>query len=430
MSLGVVQLVTMGLPLLALPYLALQLGSDQLGRLAFAVSVAQVILILTDYGFNLSASKAVSIHRHDTARVAEIWVAVTLIRAMFAALGLAVLLLAAAVFERFQENLTLLLVAYTMVIGNILFPQWLFQGLEQLKLVSLIQVLTRCLSFVCIFLFVKGKGDLYLAVFFQSAGLLLGGLVALPSTLRVFRGVPLAWPAMSAIARQLKDGWHVFVSTALTNIYTQGNAMFLGVVAPPAVVGQYYLAERLIRATQLLYGPISNTIYPHIARLARDDKPAALAFVGNVLRYAGAAGVALGVLILFLAPLLAVPVFGPEHAEVGTLLQIFAPLPLILIVSNTLTIQTMLPFDMQNRLTRIYFSAAVLNLLIFLPMAKFAGAPGAAVANILVETLIVVLLIANLRQAGIHVTQLLFRRRPQAPGAEPVLPPSSDGTRI
>ena len=77
LSLSAVQVVTLGLPLLSLPYLALTLGAEQLGRLAFVMSIVQVILVFADYGFNLSASKAVSLHRHDKVRIAEIWVSVT-----------------------------------------------------------------------------------------------------------------------------------------------------------------------------------------------------------------------------------------------------------------------------------------------------------------------------------------------------------------
>ena len=87
-SLGVVQIVNLGLPLLWLPYLARVLGAEQLGRVAFALSIAQMMVVLTDYGFNLSASKAVAVHRSDKKRVAEIWCSVSASRAILAFFGL------------------------------------------------------------------------------------------------------------------------------------------------------------------------------------------------------------------------------------------------------------------------------------------------------------------------------------------------------
>ena len=423
LSLSAVQVVTLGLPLLSLPYLALTLGAEQLGRLAFVMSIVQVILVFADYGFNLSASKAVSLHRHDKVRIAEIWVSVTLIRSAFAILGLAIVVMAALWIGRVEENLLLILTAYVMVIGNILFPQWLFQGLEQLKSISLIQVVTRASLFVCIFIFVQDKDDVYLAVFLQSAGLLFGGLAAIPSTLKVFKGIPLKWPKKSELDDQLRSGWQVFASTALTNIYTQGNAMFLGMVAPPTVVGQYYLAEKLIRASQLAYGPVSNTIYPHISRLVAQDKATAFAFIGKVLRYVGAGGLVLSICVLVLSPVLVVPIFGKEHAAVVPLLQIFSVLPVVLMLSNTLSIQVMLPFDLQAQLTKVYLCAALLNLVIFIPLSMYAGAEGAAVANVLVEIFIVVLLSLRLARSGINVLQLILNPHIYVPkGQAAILP--------
>jgi PST family polysaccharide transporter len=414
----------MGLPLLALPFLAQRLGTAELGRLAFAISVAQVMLVLTDYGFNLSASKAVSVHRDDKAKISELWVTVTMLRALFAVAGLVVVILVAGVLQRFGESLGLILVAYTAVLGNILFPQWLFQGLERLKLVSIIQVITRFAVFACLFVFVKQKEDVYLAVFFQSAGLLLGGLVALPYTLRALRGAQLSWPSRQGLMRQLKEGWHVFVSTALTNVYTQGNAMFLGAVAAPQVVGQFYIAERLIRAVQLVYAPVSNSIYPHIARLVAADRPAALAFIGKVLRYSGGAGLFISVAIFLIAPVLVPLVFGPAQAAVGPLLQIFSPLPFILMVSNTLAIQTMLPLDLQSRLSRIYLCAALLNLAVFVPMSYYAAAYGAVVANLVVEAFIVILLIRALNRANLSVLALIWPGARAGIADQPIIPPS------
>jgi len=47
LSLGIMQVVNLGLPLLSLPYLALKLGVDQLGRMAFALAVAQLLIMVS-----------------------------------------------------------------------------------------------------------------------------------------------------------------------------------------------------------------------------------------------------------------------------------------------------------------------------------------------------------------------------------------------
>jgi PST family polysaccharide transporter len=262
-----VQLLNMVLPLLSLPYLAGVLGAERLGRMAFALAVGQIFVILTDYGFNLSTTKLIAVNRGDQQKIFEIWSAVTLLRTIFAFAGVLIIWLAAVVFARVNQEFSLLAIAYCLVVGNILLPQWLFQGLENLKKYNLAQTVARLLLFAGLFALVKSENDLYWATCLQAAGPLLAGLFALPSTIAVLKGAKLNWPSAPFIRYQLETGWNLFLSTVATNVYTTSNTFFLGVFASPATVGYYHVADKLVRSVLALYSPISSAIYPHTSNL-------------------------------------------------------------------------------------------------------------------------------------------------------------------
>lgn len=399
-SLGVVQLVNLGLPLISLPYLASVLGAEQLGRVAFALSVAQILVILTDYGFNLSAPKAVSINRNNPHKVAEIWCAVTLIRAFLALVGIACIGISALIFERARSELGLFTAAYVMVIGNVILPQWLFQGLEKLKEISIIQVFARIIVFSIIFLLVKTTSDIYWATLLQAAGYLLGGILALPYTFTALKGGQLRWPSQSAIKEQLKEGWHVFLSSAAVNIYTSCNTFFLGLIATPVAVGQFHIAEKLIRAVQALYNPISNAIYPHVSRLAVSDPVAALRFNQKLVYILGAISVIASLSIYFIAPYAVRIVFGPDYSPAAEILKIFSLLPLITVISNIFGIQTMLPLGMESTFSRVLLGAALINFAIYIPAVYVFNGVGAAWANVSVELFVTISMGVLLHSAG------------------------------
>ena len=394
------QLVNLGLPLISLPYLASVLGAEQLGRVAFALSVAQILVILTDYGFNLSAPKAVSIHRNNPHKVAEIWCAVTLIRAFLALAGIACVGISALVFERARSELGLFTAAYVMVIGNLLYPQWLFQGLEKLNKIIIVQIVARITTFATIFLLVKTASDIYWATLLQAAGYLLGGILALPYTFTALRGGQLRWPSRSAINEQLKEGWHVFLSSAAINIYTSCNAFFLGLIATPAAVGQFHIAEKLIRAVQALYNPISNAIYPHVSRLAASDPVAALRFNQKLLYILSGIGVIASLSIYLIAPYAVSIVFGPTYSPAAQILQIFSWLPLITVISNIFGIQTMLPLGMESTFSRVLLGAALINFAIYIPAVYLFNGVGAAWANVTVELFVTLSMGVLLHSAG------------------------------
>ena len=409
LSMGAVQLVNIGLPLISLPYLATTLGAEQLGRMAFALSVGQILIVLTDYGFNLSAPKSIAINQGNRQRIAEIWCAVTTIRTSLALVGLGTIILASFISKKAQDELPLFLITFTMVIGNILFPQWLFLGLEKLKVVSAAQAIGRLIAFLPIFILVKDEGDLYWATFLQAAGFLVSGLLTLPYTIKELTGGRVALPRQKEIREQLREGWHVFISTAAINIYTTSNAFFLGLFANPSVVGQYHIAEKIIRAAQALYGPIGNAIYPHITRLAATSRLEALKFIRIALLRITSAAIAVSIFIFISTPYAIAIIFGHEYALAATILQILSLMLPLSITSNILAIQTMIPFGLEGKLSRVLLGAALFDFATFIPASYFFGSIGAAWANLGVELFVTATSLAFLHTNNINPIRLRLK---------------------
>lgn len=392
--LAAVQFVSMALPLLWLPYLAITLGVDQLGRVAFALSICQMIVTVTDYGFNLSGPKAIAIHREHPEKIAEIYSAITFLRAILAVAGLVFVLVAAWLFESIAANLPLILVAYVMVIGNVIYPQWFFQGLEQLRAISIIQVLTRLIILCCIFVAVKGPDDIYWAAFLQAGGILLGGLIAVPYTLKALKDSSFIRPKFVTIHSQLKDGWHFFLSSAAVNIYTTSNTFILGLIVEPVIVGYYFVAEKMIRAVLMIFSPITSAIYPHVSRLASSGDPESFRkFISRVIALFICLGILLSAGVFLFSPLLISSLFGPGYTASIAVLQVFALLPLPLSVSSVLGTLILLPYGQQKDVSRVLLAAAVVDLAIFIPATYFYGAIGAAGANVAVESFVTLALI-------------------------------------
>src|ERR1700677_113701 len=99
-----VQISTYVVPLLTLPWLTRVLSPDGYGRLSFALAFTTYFVTFTNYGFYLTATPQVAIHRHDRTRRSQIFWTTFLAQLLIMATGFVVLLLLTFAFQRLAQD--------------------------------------------------------------------------------------------------------------------------------------------------------------------------------------------------------------------------------------------------------------------------------------------------------------------------------------
>ena len=159
-SLSLLQASNYLFPLITLPYLFRILGPDKYGLMIFASAFVGYFGIVTDYGFNLSIPREVSIHRDNKNKLSEIFSSVLIIK-------VSVFILCAVVFAsivfaipKFYLDKDIYLLSFIAVFGQLLFPVWFFQGIEKMHFISLTSISVRALAVVSIFIFINSRREI------------------------------------------------------------------------------------------------------------------------------------------------------------------------------------------------------------------------------------------------------------------------------
>lgn len=390
------------LPLVTLPYLVRVLGPEKFGLIAFAQAFIQYFVVATDYGFNLSATREIAVHRDNPEKLGEIVSAVLTIKIALFLAGALILAALVASIPTFHVHWALYMIVYLTVMGATLFPTWLFQGLERMKDITWMNMGTRLITTACIFIFVRNTHDYLIAAGIQSVPVLLA---AIPAWLVLRRKQGISWriPSRESLRNQFNNGWHVFLSTAAINVYTSSNAFVLGLIAGPVAVGYFSAANKVVQAVQGMLTPVTQTLYPHISTLAAQSHEAALAFIRRILPYIAVVGLVFSSGLFVAAAPIVHLVLGDQYDASIPILQWLALLPFIIALSNVYGIQTMLTLGMNQIFSRILIASAALNALLIFPLAwRYAGM-GAAMSMLITEMFVTVTMAVVLHKRGINV---------------------------
>jgi PST family polysaccharide transporter len=247
------------------------LGIEKFGLIAFALATVAYFEILTDYGFDLSATRQISIHRNDHNRITAIFSSVLSIKALLSIVSFILLSILIFSFSKFSDFILVYYFTFGRVIGKSIFPVWFFQGMERMKITTYLNIMAKAIFTAAIFIFVKEESDFLLVPIFNSLGFVAAGIVALIQ-IRVTFGVRFQFQSSGELIEQLKDGWHIFLSRIYVNIYTTTNTFLLGVMTNNVIVGYYSIAAKIIEAVDSLFIPANNALYPYMSKLYHDSK--------------------------------------------------------------------------------------------------------------------------------------------------------------
>jgi PST family polysaccharide transporter len=286
LALTSVQVANYLLPLVTVPYLVRVIGIEKYGLVAFAQSLIQYFVTLTDYGFNLSAPRDISVARRDDGRnIGLIFVSVVVVKLCLMLLSITILVILLIVVPRFRSEWTLFLFTFGQVIGSVLSPFWFFQGIEKMKYITFLNFVDKLIFTLLLFLIIRKPADYLYVPLLTSAGYIMSGIWGLGIALRAIH-INRACINYKVILDQVQRGWHIFVSTISVSAYTNTRLFAVGMFTNSTITGSYALAEKLMYVVQTF--PLSSLLqaaYPRLSSMYIRDRRACYRMMVSLQNY-------------------------------------------------------------------------------------------------------------------------------------------------
>jgi PST family polysaccharide transporter len=396
-SLSVLQGANYILPLITFPYLVRVLGVEYFGLLAFASATIAYFNILTDYGFNLTATREISIHRANKEKIIEIFSSVMTIKIILMFVSFLLLTILVFSFERFSKDWLIYFLTFGTIIGQVLFPVWFFQGMERMKYITYLNILAKSIFTVAIFIFVQEQSDFYIVPLLTSVGFIVAGVWSLYLVQKEF-GVKFKFQNLDVIKTYLIDGWHVFVSRFYVSLYTTTNVILLGLFTNNTAVGYYSIAEKIVVTIGGLFEPANQTIYPYLARKYKENFNQFVELLKKISISFLVISFSFVIISEFFKEKIVYLITGNYSVETTSLLTVFLMRILVFpfgpLLSNSLIIM-----QKKKEFIKVMNYTVVLDLIIVSPSIYFYGVKGLVYSFIFVLVVHVVLLIGYLQKS-------------------------------
>lgn len=376
LSLGVLQGINLATTLLTLPYLTRVFDVDVWGSIVFVLLVVNYGVWVVNWGFYLGATQRIAANRDSKILVSkvacDVWVAQCLLACIVTATFLFYF-----IFCEDQRWQALYISGLTVLIGNLVTPIWLLNGLERVWEASLILVFAKLITVPFIFLCIHSIDDASIYILINGVGSIVAGCAC---SYWIYSNSFIAWQMPKAVDvwRVIFDDSALFLTSIIANLNTSIVPMALGILGGVGDLGLFNIADRIKGAAISVLNPIVHALYPKIAYLFSSNRYEAI----RLIKITGIIMISIssiGSLSLFIFAPQLVALFGGGGFEGAiSILRMLAPVTLISTISLFIIHQILMPLDKKNIfLVTTVLTLIVTSVLIYPLMERFEliGAP-------------------------------------------------------
>lgn len=301
--LSLLEILGLLFPLITYPYLIRILGKEIYGAVIMAQSIIAYLIIIVNFGFNVSATKDISKKRYDKNSLSNIVSAVFILKTFIFILVSIIYLLIINFID--INNKILYIYSLGLCFQEIFFPTWFFQGQEKMKFITLISFIIRVIFLILIFIIIKSEQDFIYVPLINSFGGVIASILSIYILVKYFSIkfvlVPFAYIKIIFL-RSIPFFFSRFISVAMEKT----NAVLVGSVLSFADLAVYDLVTKIVGLLKIPFNLLAQVLYPSIA--ISKDRNMIVKFLKIVIYLS----LAIVFVMFFLTPI-AVKILGGEE---------------------------------------------------------------------------------------------------------------------
>lgn len=395
---GIGQAINLISPLIVMPYLVLVCGKEGLGKVGVGFSFALIIIVLIDYGSYINGTKEISINRNDIDKIRKKIVSIYLMKFYLLVFISIISFFLIRLIPFFYKEQLVFFFSLLFVFGQFLNPTWVFQGTESYKWISFINIFSKIIYVVSVFLFVKQGSDYIFVNAYLGLGLIISSLIGLLFLISKYN-LKLYFGATKDAFLLINEEFTLTFSQLFLSFYQYLPIILISYIGGNTMAGQYRIIDQVIMIFRTYLQMFFNFVYADVCLQIHLSLKNGIKqwFKYNSLNY---------ILVFFLLLVsyafsdVILLHFNIQLKELTTMKLYFKTgliIPLFMGVSIALK-QLLFALNKNSNYIIITIATSFLSLFVLYFLVNKIGLQGAFISTIIIEFLVIVLYCGVLKQ--------------------------------
>ena len=386
------QIFALLVPLITTPYLSRVLGADGIGTYSYTYSIAKYFWLASVIGISTLGTKTIGIWQESKEKRSDEFWNILSLKAVLST----VMLISYFIYVVFAaKNKTIAALQSIYLFGAAIDISWFYQGMEDFKKISIRNFITKILSVICIFLFVKNKNDLPIYIICHAGFLFLGILIVwfpikkyiYPPKFKNLKTFKWFLPALI-----------LFLPNNATEFYSVIDKSMIGwITGSMAQNGYYEQAFKMINMLMTVITTLSIVMVPKISReFNNGNKDVVIKALSKSFKFTFFLGMPMSLGLVLIAPIFVPWFFGNDFSEAIPILQILSFLFIFTGISSVTGIQYLISTNQTIKHIIIMLCGLIVNVVLNIIFISKYQAIGAAIGSFVSEATIMILELAYL----------------------------------
>lgn len=369
------------LPFLTSPYVARVLGAEGLGIYSYYYSVATYFVLFSQLGIKNYGNRMIAKYRDDQEKVNELFSNMAMIHILISLL--CVVVYGGYIFTVNANEKIYAIIMVAQVLSGLFDISWFYFGIENFKLTVLRSTAIKIINVICVFTFVRAKGDLWIYCLIMALGMLLSQITLWVPLKKYVKFVRPSWKKMIV---HIKPMLILFVPTIAVSLYKYMDKIMIGLISSKTQLGFYENAEKVINIPTTVISSFGTVMLPKMSNMvAKKDKSIVRKYTGVSMLYVMWLAYALTFGLAGVASIFAPVFWGEEFRLSGFLIMGLALTIPFMSFANVIRTQYLIPTEKDREFVVSVVSGSVVNLIINAFLIPVYGAIGAVIGTIVAE---------------------------------------------